>query len=166
MKLLDRLWKGLVPLWARQIPYTMMKFGAFENTVVALYKCVFLNSGLRLHGFVGQPLASNPNYYIIEREKNTTLVQTCQRVCILFPNICDCRYVVPKPKSDCSKGEQLGVSFAAGYIAGAEPVLPHHTSFCADVAAFTSKKFLGVEHCGVQAHFPAFCGPLKLNIEY
>lgn len=22
-----RLWKGLVPLWGRQIPYTMMKFG-------------------------------------------------------------------------------------------------------------------------------------------
>ena len=28
------------------------------------------------------------------------------------------KYVVPKPKSECSKGEQLGVSFAAGYIAG------------------------------------------------
>jgi hypothetical protein len=54
------------PLNARpQIPYTMMKFGAFENTVVALYK-----------------------------------------------------YVVPKPRDECSKGEQLGVSFAAGYIAG------------------------------------------------
>jgi solute carrier family 25 phosphate transporter 3 len=25
---------------------------------------------------------------------------------------------VPKPKSDCSKTEQLGVSFAAGYLAG------------------------------------------------
>lgn len=59
------LFKGVTPLWGRQIPYTMMKFAAFENTVVALYK-----------------------------------------------------YVVPKPKSECSKGEQLGVSFAAGYIAG------------------------------------------------
>ena len=59
------LYKGLAPLWGRQIPYTMMKFGAFENTVQALYK-----------------------------------------------------YVVPKPKADCTKGEQLGVSFAAGYIAG------------------------------------------------
>ena len=28
------------------------------------------------------------------------------------------RYVVPKPKEECTKGEQLGVSFAAGYIAG------------------------------------------------
>ena len=59
------LFKSLVPLWGRQIPYTMMKFGAFENTVVALYK-----------------------------------------------------YAVPKPREECSKGEQLGVSFAAGYIAG------------------------------------------------
>lgn len=59
------LFKGVTPLWARQIPYTMMKFGAFENTVQALYK-----------------------------------------------------YVVPKPKSDCTKTEQLAVSFAAGYIAG------------------------------------------------
>lgn len=59
------LFKSLVPLWGRQIPYTMMKFGAFENTVVALYK-----------------------------------------------------YAVPKPREECSKNEQLGVSFAAGYIAG------------------------------------------------
>lgn len=28
------------------------------------------------------------------------------------------KYVVPKPKSECSKGEQLLVSFGAGYIAG------------------------------------------------
>lgn len=28
------------------------------------------------------------------------------------------RYVVPKPRADCSKGEQLVVTFAAGYIAG------------------------------------------------
>ena len=28
------------------------------------------------------------------------------------------QYVVPKPRSECSKGEQLVVTFAAGYIAG------------------------------------------------
>ena len=28
------------------------------------------------------------------------------------------KYVVPKPRSDCSKAEQLVVTFAAGYIAG------------------------------------------------
>lgn len=59
------LFKGITPLWGRQIPYTMMKFGAFENTVVGLYK-----------------------------------------------------YVIPKPKAECTKVEQLGVSFLAGYIAG------------------------------------------------
>lgn len=59
------LYKGLGALWGRQIPYTMMKFGAFENTVNLLYK-----------------------------------------------------NVVPKPKAECSKSEQLGVSFLAGYIAG------------------------------------------------
>jgi len=59
------LYKGLVPLWSRQIPYTMMKFWAFERTVEAIYK-----------------------------------------------------HFIPKPKSDCTKLEQLGVSFVGGYIAG------------------------------------------------
>uniref|UniRef100_U5EW62 Phosphate carrier protein, mitochondrial n=1 Tax=Corethrella appendiculata TaxID=1370023 RepID=U5EW62_9DIPT len=58
-------YKGLVPLWMRQIPYTMMKFACFERTVELLYQ-----------------------------------------------------YVVPKPRAECSKGEQLVVTFAAGYIAG------------------------------------------------
>ena len=58
-------YKGIVPLWGRQIPYTMMKFACFERTVEALYK-----------------------------------------------------FVVPKPRTDCSKGEQLVVTFVAGYIAG------------------------------------------------
>jgi len=62
---LSGFYKGLGPLWARQIPYTMMKFACFERTVEALYK-----------------------------------------------------YVVPKPREECSKGEQLVVTFAAGYIAG------------------------------------------------
>lgn len=58
-------YKSLVPLWGRQIPYTMMKFACFERTVEAIYK-----------------------------------------------------FVVPKPRSECSKSEQLVVTFAAGYIAG------------------------------------------------
>ncbi|KAL8474502.1 hypothetical protein ACS0TY_031092 [Phlomoides rotata] len=32
------LYKGIVPLWGRQIPYTMMKFATFENTVEGIYK--------------------------------------------------------------------------------------------------------------------------------
>ena len=33
-------YKGLGPLWMRQIPYTMMKFACFERTVEFLYKYV------------------------------------------------------------------------------------------------------------------------------
>lgn len=35
------LYKGLAPLWGRQIPYTVMKFVAFERTVEAFYRYVF-----------------------------------------------------------------------------------------------------------------------------
>jgi len=62
---LSGFYKGIVPLWGRQIPYTMMKFACFERTVEILYK-----------------------------------------------------YVVPKPRDQCTKSEQLVVTFAAGYIAG------------------------------------------------
>ena len=62
---LSGFYKGLAPLWMRQIPYTMMKFACFEKTVELLYK-----------------------------------------------------HVVPKPRDACTKGEQLLVTFAAGYIAG------------------------------------------------
>jgi len=57
--------RGLKPLWMRQIPYTMMKFACFEKTVEAIYA-----------------------------------------------------NIVPKPRDQCSKSEQLVVTFAAGYIAG------------------------------------------------
>ena len=33
----DRLFKGLYPLWGRQIPYTMMKFASFETIVEMIY---------------------------------------------------------------------------------------------------------------------------------
>ncbi|XP_066347414.1 mitochondrial phosphate carrier protein 3, mitochondrial-like [Miscanthus floridulus] len=32
------LYKGIVPLWGRQIPYTMMKFASFETVVEMIYK--------------------------------------------------------------------------------------------------------------------------------
>ncbi len=34
---LIRLYKGLYPLWGRQIPYTMMKFASFETIVEMIY---------------------------------------------------------------------------------------------------------------------------------
>lgn len=33
----NSLYKGLYPLWARQIPYTMVKFATFETTVNKIY---------------------------------------------------------------------------------------------------------------------------------
>jgi solute carrier family 25 phosphate transporter 3 len=38
---INGLYKGLAPLWARQIPYTVMKFVAFEKTVQFFYTNVF-----------------------------------------------------------------------------------------------------------------------------
>ncbi len=35
------LYKGLVPLWGRQVPYTVVKFACFEKTVEAFYTYVF-----------------------------------------------------------------------------------------------------------------------------
>lgn len=35
---ISAFYKGLVPLWMRQIPYTMMKFACFERTIEILYK--------------------------------------------------------------------------------------------------------------------------------
>lgn len=34
---MNGLYKGLAPLWARQIPYTMVKFASFENIVAQIY---------------------------------------------------------------------------------------------------------------------------------
>jgi len=34
-------YKGLTPLWLRQIPYTMIKFAAFERTVQFFYRTIF-----------------------------------------------------------------------------------------------------------------------------
>ncbi|KAJ1800624.1 Cu/Pi carrier [Coemansia sp. RSA 2399] len=35
---INGFYKGLAPLWMRQIPYTMVKFATFEKTVEAIYK--------------------------------------------------------------------------------------------------------------------------------
>ena len=35
------LYKGLVPLWGRQVPYTIVKFVAFERIVEAFYTHIF-----------------------------------------------------------------------------------------------------------------------------
>ncbi|KAG8155704.1 hypothetical protein JTE90_003161, partial [Oedothorax gibbosus] len=42
-------YKGLSPLWMRQIPYTMMKFACFERTVEAIYKHIVAQTQERVH---------------------------------------------------------------------------------------------------------------------
>jgi len=59
------LYKGIKPLWARQIPYTIVKFVAFEKIVQAFYTHIFTNE-----------------------------------------------------KSSYSKGTQMMITFASGYLAG------------------------------------------------
>jgi len=58
------LYAGIGPLWARQVPYTIIKFVAFERIAEMIYN------------------------------------------------------MLPKPKSELNKAEQMGVVFTAGYIAG------------------------------------------------
>lgn len=67
------LYKGLLPLWGRQIPYTMVKFACYESAVENIYK-----------------------------------------------------YALPIPREDCPQAWQLGVSFAAGYIAGMSSAVVSH----------------------------------------
>ena len=38
---MNGFYKGLSPLWARQVPYTIVKFVFFEKTVEAFYKYIF-----------------------------------------------------------------------------------------------------------------------------
>jgi len=38
---MNGFYKGLKPLWARQVPYTIVKFVAFEKIVAAFYSKVF-----------------------------------------------------------------------------------------------------------------------------
>ncbi|XP_053611322.1 solute carrier family 25 member 3-like [Plodia interpunctella] len=68
-------YKGLTPLWGRQVPYTMMKFSSFEKTLEYLYA-----------------------------------------------------NVVPKPREQCTKFEQLVLTFTAGYIAGVLCAIVSHPS--------------------------------------
>ncbi|KAK0409274.1 hypothetical protein QR680_004449 [Steinernema hermaphroditum] len=70
---LGGLFKGLPPLWMRQIPYTASKFVVFERSIEFLYK-----------------------------------------------------NVVPKKREQCTKSEQLVVTFVAGIIAGVVCVVCSH----------------------------------------
>jgi solute carrier family 25 phosphate transporter 3 len=62
---LNGFYKGLVPLWMRQIPCTVIEVACFEKTIELLH-----------------------------------------------------RYVLARPRNECTKGQKLVGTFAAGYIAG------------------------------------------------
>lgn len=72
---LGTFYKGITPLWGRQIPYTMMKFASFERILEKLYETVS-----------------------------------------------------PKPRDQCTKKEQLVLTFTAGYLAGVLCAIVSHPS--------------------------------------
>lgn len=66
-----------------------------------------MRTGFQPQSWSTHPQPTNPNHvYVAGAFENT--VQALYK------------YVSPKPKDKCTKGEQLSVSFLAGYIAGAD----------------------------------------------
>ena len=102
------LYKGLTPLWGRQIPYTMMKFAAFENTVMVSRRRKRKKKRKKRNREKNDRRKKNRKL----KKKTLSFKKKKKLLQALY------KYVVPKPKSECSKQEQLAVSFAAGYIAG------------------------------------------------
>uniref|UniRef100_A0A7N5KQH0 Solute carrier family 25 member 3 n=1 Tax=Ailuropoda melanoleuca TaxID=9646 RepID=A0A7N5KQH0_AILME len=155
----ERLWafyKGVAPLWMRQIPYTMMKFACFERTVEALYKYVvpkprsecskaehaefFADIALAPMEAAKVRIQTQPGYANTLRQALPKMFAE-ERLWAFYKGVAPLwmrqipytmmkfacfertvealyKYVVPKPRSECSKAEQLVVTFIAGYIAG------------------------------------------------
>ncbi|BBH00574.1 phosphate transporter 3 [Prunus dulcis] len=89
------LYKGIVPLWGRQIPCNFNIFlydlkGVFHGTVCTIQGTLFKNESDTMMKFASFE----------------TIVE------MLY------KYAIPRPKDQCSKSLQLGVSFAGGYVAG------------------------------------------------
>lgn len=84
------LFKGLVPLWGRQIPCKSLSSG----------KCSVIKMKILL--------------------KTLELLADTMMKFATFENTVELIYkkVMPTPKEECSESVQLGVSFAGGYIAG------------------------------------------------
>jgi solute carrier family 25 phosphate transporter 3 len=96
--ILSSLYKGLYPLWARQIPYTMVKFATFENTVDAIYhylgKPKSTYNGLQQTGVsflggyiagIGAAVVSHPADVMVsklnsERKKGESAVKAISRI--------------------------------------------------------------------------------------
>ena len=67
------LYKGITPLWARQIPYTMCKFGTFEETVKLIYS--YLGKPKDSYGKVAQTGVSFLGGYIAGERASSTRIR-------------------------------------------------------------------------------------------
>lgn len=93
------LYKGLVPLWFRQIPYTMVKFASFEKTVELIY------------GYLGKPVSS---YSPVQQTGVSFLGGYIAGVfCAVVSHPAD--VMVSKINSDRKAGESLGSALGRIY---------------------------------------------------
>lgn len=93
------LYKGLVPLWFRQIPYTMVKFASFEKTVELIY------------GYLGKPVSS---YTSLQQTGVSFLGGYIAGIfCAVVSHPAD--VMVSKVNSDRKAGESLGAALGRIY---------------------------------------------------
>lgn len=102
---LSGLYKGLYPLWARQIPYTMTKFATFEETVKLIYKTMgqpkesynqLTQTGVSfLGGYIAGifcAVVSHPADVMVSKlnadRKGETLLLLCSLCCFVGPFYC------------------------------------------------------------------------------
>ncbi|RZC90239.1 hypothetical protein C5167_028334 [Papaver somniferum] len=95
------LYKGLVPLWGRQIPFASL-----------VHACVVDENMFSVDTKNMAP--ESQNFNVVIENSNTMMKFTSFET--IVENIY--KHVTPKPKDECSKSMQLGVSIGGGYIAG------------------------------------------------
>jgi solute carrier family 25 phosphate transporter 3 len=75
------------------------------------------------------------------------------------------KYVVPKPRDQCTKGEQLTVTFAAGYIAGVFCAVVSHPADTVVSKLNNDKGSTAVEiakKLGFAGMLPSLCNILQI----
>ncbi|CCE79921.1 Piso0_003013 [Millerozyma farinosa CBS 7064] len=93
------LYKGIVPLWFRQIPYTMVKFSSFEKTVEEIYK------------YLGKPVSS---YTAVQQTGVSFLGGYIAGIfCAVVSHPAD--VMVSKINSDKKPGESVGSALSRIY---------------------------------------------------
>jgi len=98
---------ALCPMESVKVRMQTSPIGTFPTTLRAAFPIVYKAEGINgLYKSIG-PLWGRQIPYTMM--KFACFERTVEAIY---------QYVVPKPRADCSKGEQLVVTFAAGYIAG------------------------------------------------